>query len=149
LLDAYGMDGELKLEARDVGDAMTIPPVTIGPHRTLRAAATLMLDRQVNRLPVVDDGKLVGILTRADLVRAFARPDDEIKREIEHDVLSTALWLDSADVGVTVDDGDVTLVGQVERRMDAELAVDLVERVAGVVSVDSRLTWRTGGGSRK
>jgi len=90
-----------------------------------------------------------GILTRADLVRAFARADDEIKHEIEHDVLSTALWLDAADVAVAVDDGEVTLVGQVERRMDAELAVDLVERVPGVVSVDSRLTWRTKGGSTK
>ena len=147
LLDSYGMDGELKLEARDVGDAMTIPPVTIGSYRTLRVAAALMLDKQVNRLPVVDGGALVGILTRADLVRAFARADDEIKHEIEHDVLSTSLWLDSADVAVAVDDGDVTLVGQVERRMDAELAVDLVEGVPGVVSVDSRLTWRTGGRS--
>lgn len=148
LLDNYGMDGELKLEAHDVGDAMTIPPITIGQHRTLRAAAALMLDKQVNRLPVVDDGKLVGILTRADLVRAFARPDDEIKREIEHDVLSTALWLDSADVAVGVDDGEVTLMGQVERRMDAELAVDLAGRVPGVVSVDSRLTWRREDGKR-
>ena len=149
LLDNYGMDGELKLEARDVGDAMTIPPVTIGPYRAVRAAAALMLDKQVNRLPVVDGGKLVGILTRADLVRAFARADDEIKHEIEHDVLSTALWLDAADVAVAVDDGEVTLVGQVERRMDAEVAVDLVERVPGVVSVDSRLTWRTKGGSTR
>jgi len=147
VLDGYGMDGELKLEARDVGDAMTIPPLTIGPHRALRAAAALMLGEHVNRLPVVLNGKLVGIVTRADLVRAFARSDPEIKSEIEKDVLGTALWIDSSDVSVDVDDGAVTLVGQVERRIDAELAEDLAARVAGVVSVDSRLTWRTDGGS--
>ncbi|HST18051.1 MAG TPA: CBS domain-containing protein [Gaiellaceae bacterium] len=147
MLDGYGMDGELKLEARDVGDAMTIPPLTIGPHRALRAAAALMLEERVNRLPVVLNGKLVGIVTRADLVRAFARSDSEIKSEIEKDVLGTALWIDSSDVSVAVDDGAVTLVGQVDRRMDAELAQDLAARVAGVVSVDSRLTWRTNGGS--
>lgn len=147
MLDGYGIDGELKLEARDVGDAMTIPALTIGPHRALRAAAALMLDEHVNRLPVVLHGKLVGIVTRADLVRAFARSDTEIKSEIEKDVLHTALWLDSSDVSVAVDDGTVTLVGQVERRMDAELAADLATRVAGVVAVDSRLTWRRDGGS--
>ncbi len=142
LFEGNGIDGELKLEARDVGDAMTIPPLTIGPHRALRAAAALMLDERVNRLPVVLHGKLVGIVTRADLVRAFARSDAEIQTEIEKDVLHTALWLDSSEVSVAVDDGTVTLAGQVERRMDAELAADLAARVAGVVAVDSRLTWR-------
>jgi CBS domain-containing protein len=148
MLDGHGTDDELKLEARDVGDAMTMPPLTIAPHRALRAAATLMLDEGVNRLPVVLHGKLVGIVTRADLVRAFARSDSEIKTEIEKDVLGTALWVDSNDVSVAVVEGAVTLAGQVDRRMDAELAADLSARVAGVVSVDSRLTWRKDGGSQ-
>jgi CBS domain-containing protein len=147
VLDGYGIDGELKLEARDVGDAMTMPPLTIGPHRALRVAAALMLEERVNRLPVVLNGKLVGIVTRADLVRAFARSDSEIKSEIEKDVFGTALWIDSSDVSVAVADGAVTLLGQVERRIDAELAQDLSAQVAGVVSVDSRLTWRTNGRS--
>ena len=69
-----------------------------------------MLDEDVNRLPVVDaDGVLVGLVSRGDLVRAFARPDDEIRHEIEEDVLRRAMWLDPDAVDVTVTDGVVTL----------------------------------------
>jgi CBS domain-containing protein len=116
--------------------------VTIGPRRPVAAAAALMLDRKVNRLQVVDDGKLVGIVTRADLVRAFARPDDEIRSEIEEDVLRRAVWPEPGVVGVGVDRGIVRLEGVLERRMDVEVAERLVARVLGVVSVDSRLRWR-------
>src|SRR5580765_3776523 len=68
-----------KLEARTAGEAMTSPALTIGPRRPVAEAAGRMLDEHVNRLPVVDDaGRLLGIVTRADLVRAFVRTDDEI-----------------------------------------------------------------------
>ena len=53
-----------------------------------------MIDYRINRLPVVSDGKLVGIVTRADLVRAFTRSDEEIEREIRDDVLLHTLWVD-------------------------------------------------------
>jgi CBS domain-containing protein len=141
LLDPYGMEGQLKLEALDASDAMTIPPVTIESRRPLAAAAALMLEKKVNRLPVVDEGKLVGIVTRADLVRAFARSDAEIKHEIEHDVLTRSLWLEPSEIAVTVADGEVRLDGRVDRRTEAEVAEVLVGKVAGVVSVDSRLAW--------
>ena len=82
----------LRREARDAADAMTGPAVTIRPSRSVSEAASLMLDRSVNRLPVVDQhGKLVGIVTRADLVRAFARSDEEIEREIREDVIVRSL----------------------------------------------------------
>jgi len=69
-------------------EAMTIPPVTIESRRPIPVAAALMLEQGVNRLPVVDGGQLVGIVTRADLVRAFARDDAEIKQEIrDEDVI--------------------------------------------------------------
>ena len=71
----------VKHEARDAADAMTSPPVTIRPERAVSEAAALMLDRSVNRLPVVDHhGELVGIVTRADLVRAFVREDARSRR---------------------------------------------------------------------
>jgi CBS domain-containing protein len=54
-----------------VRDAMTVDPVTCTPDDSLEHAATLMHDRDVSRLPVVDGGKLVGIVARGDIVRAI------------------------------------------------------------------------------
>jgi CBS domain-containing protein len=72
----YGDDPPLaKLEARTAGDGMTAPAVTIVPRRTLADAAALMLDLRIDRLPVVDGDQLVGIVTRTDVVRAFAAED--------------------------------------------------------------------------
>jgi CBS domain-containing protein len=147
LVDPYGMEGQLKLEATTASDAMTLPPVTIESRRPLTVAAALMLERGVNRLPVVDDGELVGIVTRADLVRAFARDDTQIQQEIQDEVLRRGMWLDNPDdVRVSVHEGEVRLDGELDRRTDAEVAEALVGKVTGVVSVDSHLTWREDNG---
>ena len=58
---------------------MTSPAVTIPPYESVAQAARIMCEQRVNRLPVVKGGKLVGIVTRADLVRAFTRTDAEIE----------------------------------------------------------------------
>jgi CBS domain-containing protein len=109
-----------------------------------------MIDEQVNRLPVVtDDGVLVGIVTRADLVRAFVRSDAEIAAEIREDVVLRALWIVPEQVTVAVEDGAVELSGHVGTRADAELASALTRRVPGVVSVTSSVTWDTDGGDRE
>ena len=122
---------------------MSTPAQTITPDRPLAEAATIMLDEGVNRLPVVDtDGKLVGLVSRGDLVRAFARPDDEIRREIEEDVVRKTLWLDPATLDVTVTNGIVTLAGDVASAADAELLPTLTREVPGVVQVSSSLTHR-------
>jgi osmotically-inducible protein OsmY len=81
-------------------------------------------------------------VTRGDLVRAFARGDLDVKEEIEHDVLRRWLNVEPEAVRVRVRNGDVRLEGEVERRSEADIALALVSRVAGVVSVDSRLRWR-------
>jgi CBS domain-containing protein len=131
-----------KLEARTAGEAMTSPALTIGPGRPVRDAASHMLEDGVNRLPVVDEtGRLVGIVTRADLVRAFTRSDEEIREEIESDVLRRTLWInDPAAIRVTVEGGAVTLAGSVPTATDAELLPRFVQRVPGVVGVTSELT---------
>ena len=112
-LDALpGLNGEIdrsKLDARLVGEAMTTPAVTIESHRPVSVAARRMLERGVNRLPVVEEGKLVGIVTRADLVRAFVRSDAEIASEIRDDVVVRDLRLGGAKLHVEVEDGQVTL----------------------------------------
>ena len=69
LLDRYGYEGQLKLEARVAGEAMTAPAIVIEPQRPVAEAAHVMLERRVNRLPVVDRGKVVGIISIRDLTR--------------------------------------------------------------------------------
>jgi CBS domain-containing protein len=149
LLDRYGMEGQLKLEATIAGEAMTAPPIVIGPQRPVAEAAHIMLDRRVNRLPVVDKGKLVGIVTRSDLVRAFARPDAVIEREIREDVLGRTLWLrDPQAIKVYVENGVVKLAGTVDNESDAELVEVFAGKVPGVVEVDSSLIWLTENGRK-
>jgi CBS domain-containing protein len=130
-----------KLAARTAGEAMTAPPVTIEPDSTVSDAARLMSTRQINRLPVLENGELVGIVTRADLVRAFDRSDEDLSEEITHDVLVRTLWIDPQLVSVRVEQGEVWLAGQVETRTESELVVGFVRRVPGVVDVHSELTW--------
>jgi CBS domain-containing protein len=132
-----------KLAARKSGEAMTSPAITIRPDAHVAEAARVMTEHGIKRLPVVDArGKLVGILTRSDLVRAFARPDEEIEREIREDVVRRALGLDGQGLNVRVERGDVMLSGELERRTDVELLPRFVARVPGVVSVSTVLTWR-------
>lgn len=133
-------EGHGLLDARVVGEAMMAPALTIEPSSRIVVAAKTMVEHGVNRLPVVENGKLVGIVTRADLVRAFIRTDAEIATEIREDVVEHGLRLGPGKVQVEVDDGEVTLRGRVDRA-DAELLPTFVGRVPGVVTVHSKLTW--------
>jgi CBS domain-containing protein len=132
------------LVARTAGEAMTAPAVTIEFWQQASAAATLMTERRVNHLPVLSAGTLVGMLSRADLVRAFARPDAEIEREIRDDVLVEGFWLGNQPgvAAAAVHRGEVTLEGAVETEADAEALPRRIRRVPGVVSVNSSLTVR-------
>jgi len=136
-------DGErARHDARDAADAMTAPAVTIRPTRPISEAASVMLDRCVNRLPVVDNhGRLVGIVTRADLVRAFARGDEEVEKDIREDVIMRTLWKTPDRFRVDVDAGEVTIGGKMADAESADVLMRLVERVPGVVRVRSHITW--------
>lgn len=136
---AYGDRG--RFEARTAGDAMTSPAITVSPLQDVSEAARLMTTRKVNRLPVLEHSTLVGILTRADLVRAFDRADEELSREIVDDVLMRTLWIQPGAVDVRVEDGVVTLSGRVETRTTADIVGAYVRRVPGVVAVHSDLGW--------
>lgn|SRR5262245_3358643 len=140
---------DLKLAATTVAEAMTAPALTIGPRRPVTDAATKMIREGIGRLPVVDDeGRLVGIVTRADLVRAFLRTDAEIEREIREDVIRRTLWLEPDTIQIDVTGGEVRLSGLVETRSDAELIPTFVQRVPGVVAVLSKLRWCDENGGR-
>jgi CBS domain-containing protein len=136
-----GRKGHEDVEATSVVDAMSSPAVTIEPTHTVAEAARVMVEKKVNRLPVVEEGRLAGIVTRADLVRAFVRPDEELEREIREDAEQT-LWVDPERLDITVESGVVTLAGELEQRSDAELLEKHVAAVPGVVAVRANLTWR-------
>jgi CBS domain-containing protein len=134
------VDGELgKVTARTAGEAMTSPALTIRPTQPVSEAARLMIGHRINRLPVVGGGRLVGIVSRADILLAFERDDSELEREIREDVLRGKLWLSPETFDVVVDEGKVTLRGCVLTRRDADDLVRFVRRVPGVLAVSAEL----------
>ncbi|GGY14700.1 CBS domain-containing protein [Streptomyces anandii] len=132
-----------KARARTAGQLMTEPPVTVHADATIVEAARTMARRRVERLPVVDEeDRLVGIVTRRDLLRVFLRPDGEIRDEVVREVLVRTLWLAPRTVSVSVTEGVVTLGGHMERRSDTEIAVSMTRQIDGVVDVVDKLTYR-------
>lgn len=96
----------------------------------------------MDRLPVLDEEeRLVGIVTRRDLLQVFLRPDAEIRDEIVQEVLIRALWLLPPSVDVSVTEGVVTLTGQTERKSETAIAVSMTRQIDGVVAVVDQLTW--------
>ncbi|MFJ9566193.1 CBS domain-containing protein [Streptomyces fuscichromogenes] len=134
-----------KAGARTAGDLMSAPPVTVHAEDTIAAAARTMAERHVERLPVLDvENRLVGIVTRRDLLRVFLRPDLEIRQEVIDEVLAHALWVPPHTVEVSVTEGVVTLTGHMERQAETEIAVSMTRQVDGVVDVVDQLTYRIG-----
>ncbi|MET3983024.1 CBS domain-containing protein [Streptomyces sp. PvR034] len=126
------------------GGVMSAPAVTVHADETATGAARLMARRGVERLPVVDDeDRLVGIVTRRDLLRLFLRPDAEIRRRVVEDVLTDMMGLDEDEDTVTVHvvDGIVTLEGRLGRSQIPVL-IGLISQLDGVVAVIPRLTAR-------
>ncbi len=141
LVDTADAPDLAKLRAHTAGEAMTSPAITVGTDESVAEAARTMVSLGVNRLPVVEGGTLVGIVTRADLVRLFTRSDEEIAREIREDVAGRMLWIASDRLDVDVTQGEVVLRGQVDTELEAELLEKRVLFVPGVVGVRSELTW--------
>jgi CBS domain-containing protein len=137
----FGEAGE-PVEAETVQDVMTAKPIVIYSGASLGEAARVMAHNGVKRLPVVDeDGRLLGIISRADIVTAFVRPDDVIEDEIREDVIRRTLQLPAEDLVVEVHEGVVTLRGAVPTRSDVRLLEALVARLDGVVHLTTDLVW--------
>ncbi|MCX5107783.1 CBS domain-containing protein [Streptomyces sp. NBC_00378] len=121
-------------------ELMTSPAITIEPGASLPRAARLMAARRVKRLPVVDaDGTLKGIVSRADLLKIFLRPDDELAAEIRREVVDRLFPGAQRDVKVDVTRGVATLTGRVPEAALIPVAARLAQSVEGVVGVDCRL----------
>lgn len=125
-----------KARGETAGEVMSSPAITASPDMPVVEAARLMHRRAVKRLPVVDPiGRLVGILSRADVLKVFMRSDEEIRREVVDDVIVRSLWMDPQPISVTATDGIVDLRGEVDRRSDVDTLVALTAAVNGVVGV--------------
>jgi len=121
---------------------MSSPPVVALVSTSIAAAARLMDREGVKRLPVVDDlGRLVGIVSRGDVLKVHLRPDDEIRADVEIGVLRDFIADESKTVQVEVTDGVVTLTGKVDRWSTTAITDRLTRQVAGVVEVVDKLTY--------
>jgi CBS domain-containing protein len=130
-----------KAAAVTAAELMTKPAVTIGPDEPVSHAARLMYSRKVKRLPVVDDrGRLVGIVSRADVLSVFARPDAEIRHDIIENVVIGTVVTDPARFMITVDNGIVTVEGTPENGCVGRDMIEEIRHVEGVVAVRDFLT---------
>jgi CBS-domain-containing membrane protein len=123
-------------------ELMSSPAVTIGPDEPVSHAARLMYNKRVKRLPVIaDDGTLVGIVTRSDVLSVYSKPDAAIAHEITEDLILGTFCCDPARFDVTVTDGVVTIAGTPETALTGHDIVDAIRHVEGVVAVRDRLGY--------
>ncbi len=133
-----------KAGATTAGELMTTDVQTVTPSTRVTAAARTMMERHLSWMPVCDKtGRVVGVLSRSDVLTVFLRDDESIRTEIVDDILRRILLTDPAAVRVEVDAGVATLTGELDTRVDVQVAVRLTERVEGVVAVVDRLRFRS------
>lgn len=126
-----GYEARRKSEALTAGDVMTSPLVTVPPDTPAARAAREMDQEGVRRLLVADQGRVVGAVSRGDLLRVFVRDDADLVSEITEEVLGPAKWITMDRLTVTASDGVVTVSGRTPTRSEAELAVSMTRRVNG------------------
>jgi CBS domain-containing protein len=145
----YGQRGEepvtvlpAKARAMTAAELMTSPAVTVTAGTTVTEAAKIMYARRIKRLPVVDaEGRLIGIVSRIDLLGVYVRPDAEIRDEVIQRVIIGEFGLDPRELTVTVSAGVVTIAGPVERDKLAVSLLRAIWAVVGVVEVRDRLSY--------
>jgi CBS domain-containing protein len=134
------------VRARDV---MTRHVVSVPPKASLAEVADLLDRNRVRQVPVLDNGKLVGMISRTDLVRRLAevaivasaeRPSNGALQKAIWDEIKAQTWLKSAYVSLTVADGVVELWGSVETDDQRQALRVLVEGVKGVRKVEDHVS---------
>jgi CBS domain-containing protein len=131
-----------KAAALTAADLMTRPAVTIEPGQTVAEVARLMHGRHLKRLPVVDgDGRLIGIVSRVDLLGAYDRPDADIRTEIAQQVTEPGLPRNGVRAEIMVTAGVVTITGSADSEDTALSLLDTARHVPGVIHVRDRLHY--------
>lgn len=144
VLDALAVIGRAKPRAHKhgkvVADVMSEFVVQVAPDTSVWNAATIMEHKGIKRLPVVDaEDYLIGIVSRADLVRAMARDDKQLSQDVA-DSIRVLGEETIQDLEVEVDEGIATIRGEADRKTTKELAIKLASRTPGIVEVIDRLS---------
>jgi len=135
----FGQEEATLTGVERVEELMSREPVTIAATATVQEAARLMTRKGVKRLPVTDHGRLIGIVTRSDLIRAYVRSDKEIASDARQ--LIAVLPEPMSKVTAGVEDGVISLSGHVETSAEARLIAQIMQGVEGVARVDNQLVW--------
>jgi len=131
-----------KAEGLTAGDLMTPRAVTVRPEDSVEHAAQLMHFLKFKRMPVVDaDGGLVGLVSRADVLAVYDRPDDDIREEITGNVIVRGFGKDPRQFAVTVQAGVVTVQGSPETAALGHDIVRKIRHVPGLVAVHDQLGY--------
>lgn len=131
-----------KAKGNTASDVMTTPVWSTKPNDDIRAAARRMIHNDVKRLPVVEDGKLVGIVSRADLLRAMNRDDDQIATDIRSAFADPLRSPERTELEVAVTDGQVAITGSAEFPHDVPVLTSVAWSIPGVVSVQNDTVGR-------
>lgn len=118
--------------AATVGEVMTAPVVGVSHDTDVSVVAREMLTGRRRSLPIVDGNRLVGVVTRRDIVRALARTDEEIAADVRAKlgvIGGLSRW------SVQIGNGEVVLVDRYQQASDRAVAQALVESVPGVLTV--------------
>jgi CBS domain-containing protein len=132
----------IKGKGRTAAQVMSREVETARPGEDIRSAARRLLEHRLKRLPVVDDGMLVGIVSRTDLLRALHRSDDDLARDVAHMLADPLRAPEKHAIEASVADGIVTLRGTVLFPIDLPVLNAMVWQIPGVVDVRNEATGR-------
>jgi CBS domain-containing protein len=140
----------VRTHGRKVEEIMTRELVSVDPETPLDEVVELMERHHIKRVPVLEGEKLVGIVSRADFLRALARgledrsdvpaDDEEIRARILAE-LAKVSWVPRDGVGITVENGVVDLNGVILDEKEREALRVAAENVPGVRAVEDHLVW--------
>jgi CBS domain-containing protein len=131
-----------KAAGATAANLMTRPVVTITATESVTAAARKLAEKRVRRLFVIDaDGVVVGVVSRHDVLKTYLRSDEDIKHDVEENVLRRGMWIIPGTVTVAVTDGVVSLDGALDQLSAVLVAEQLTHAVTGVVGVHNNIAY--------
>jgi CBS-domain-containing membrane protein len=124
-----------KFQGRTAGELMTPDPITANENTPVKELASTMIEHNINRIPIVRSGRLVGIVSRNDVLKVFKRSDETLENVVQ-DRIREDLWIDLDKLQIAVQDGVVRISGSVAVRSEIGLIESYVREIDGVISID-------------